>query len=221
MIHNAAQLISLIDQLGFLPLLDMGIGDWSAEARVSPDCHYTYTDDGSFYWPLWEWKGDVIKESGCAYGKFFNGKAAFVSHKWWPDFCNWRRSVYPIPKENSLEEAILYTLSTRGSMVSRDLRRACGLTGGKLRGRFDSCVARLQSACRVLTEDFVYLKDRHGRDYGWGLSLLASAERLMGTASCHTSCSPQESHERLLAQMRHVLPRVPEKTLLKLLEIKR
>lgn len=75
-IHTCAELTEYVDEIGFLPLLDMGIDGWSAEAVTDEDCQYTVLPDGGWEWPLWQWKGPVIRESGCAYGKFFNGKAA-------------------------------------------------------------------------------------------------------------------------------------------------
>lgn len=45
--------------------------------------------------------------------------------KWWPDFCNYRRSTHPYPTEGSFEEAIVETLKLNGSMITRDLRKAC------------------------------------------------------------------------------------------------
>ena len=37
----------------------------------------------------WEWKGPVIRNMNCAYGKLFNGKAGYVSLEWLPDFANY------------------------------------------------------------------------------------------------------------------------------------
>ena len=78
-LHSCPELMEYINQVGFLPLLDMGIEDWSAEAMLDDDCQYVVLPEGGWEWPLWEWKGDIIRESGCAYGKFFNQKAAFIS----------------------------------------------------------------------------------------------------------------------------------------------
>ena len=80
----------------------------------------------------------MLRESRCAYGKFFKRKAAFVSREWWPDFCNYRRSLYPYPEEGSVEEAVLATLKSEGSLITRELRAACGFTGPKMRSRFDA-----------------------------------------------------------------------------------
>ena len=85
----------------------------------------------------------MIKKHGTswnAYGKFFDKKAAFISREWWPDFCNWRRSVFPRPEEGSIEDAILQTLQENGSMITRDLRKACGFMGTKMRSKFDAYI---------------------------------------------------------------------------------
>lgn len=110
LLHSCPELIDYINETGFLPLLSMDINGWSAEEVVDEDCQYTRLPDGGWEWPLWEWKGAILQESGCAYGKFFKDKAAFISREWWPDFCNYRRSVYPYPEAGSIEESILDVL---------------------------------------------------------------------------------------------------------------
>ena len=208
-IHTCAELTAFIDEIGFLPLLRMGVAGWSAEELADEDCQYTLLPDGGWEWPLWEWKGAVIQESGCAYGKFFRGKAGFVSREWWPDFCNWRRQVYPFPSPESVEEAILLTLKENGSLITRDLRALCGFTGPKMRSKFDAYLTRLEMGGYVVTEDFIYPRDRHGRQYGWGWSLLTTPEALFGKNACHPAYTPQESRKRLLCQFKKILPNAP------------
>ncbi len=209
-VHNCPEMIACINETGFLPLLHMGIRGWSADEKVDEDSRYTQLPEGGWEWPLWEWKGPILQESGCAYGKFFDNKAAFISREWWPDFCNYRRSVYPLPEEGSVEESILTTLKTEGSLITRELRAACGFTGPKMRGKFDTYLTRLEMGCYIVTEDFVYPHDRHGRKYGWGWSLLTTPEALFGKEACHPHRTPQESHERLLRQFRKILPDASE-----------
>ena len=148
----------------------------------------------------------MVTEGNCVYGKFFAGKAGFISREWWPDFFNYRRSTHPAPEENSIEEAILLTLAEQGSLITRELRAACGFTGPKMRSRFDGYVTRLQMACRIVTEDFVYPQDKHGHDYGWGWSLLTTPEQLLGRDACRCDRTPEESYQRLFAHLRKVLP---------------
>ena len=146
----------------------MGIAGWSAEEVTDEDCQYTRLPDGGWEWPLWEWKGAILQESGCAYGKFFKDKAAFISRK--------------------------------------------------MRSRFDAYLTRLEMGGYIVTEDFIYPLDRHGREYGWGWSLLTTPERLFGREACHPDRSPQESHERMLIQFRKILPHESEKTYAALLK---
>ncbi len=205
-IGTCHELMAVIEELGFLPLLDGGVAGFSAEEMVDTDCRYVVTADG-WDWPLWKWKGPIITEGNCVYGKFFSGKAGFVSKRWWPDWFNWRRSTKPEPAPGSIEETILLTLQEHGSLITRVLRAMCGFTGGKMRSRFDSYVTRLQMQCRIVTEDFVYPKDRHGRDYGWGWSLLTTPERLLGKEMCQCANTPEQSRQLISEQLHHILPR--------------
>ena len=218
MIHNATELMDYIQQVGFLPLLDSGIAGYSADEAVDPDCRYVLLDDGGWDWPLWDWKGPIVTESDCVYGKFFNKKAGFVSRSWWPDLYNWRRHSHPAPSPGSIEETILMTLREHGSMITRDLRRACGFTEPKMRSRFDGYVTRLQMACRIVTEDFVYPQDKHGKRYGWGWALLSTPEQLLGKEACHCDRTPEESLARMLDHLRRRLPRASEQQITRLIK---
>ena len=217
-IHSCPELIELIQQIGFLPLLDSGIAGFSAEDLVDDECRYVVYSDGGWDWPLWKWKGPVVTDGNCVYGKFFASKAGFISRAWWPDFFNYRRSQHPRPEESSIEEAILLTLSEQGSLITRELRAACGFTGPKMRSRFDNYVTRLQMGCYIVTEDFVYPTDKHGREYGWGWSLLTTPEQLLGRQACLCNRSPEESCQRMLQHLRSFLPDATEKQLQKLLK---
>ena len=217
-IGSCSELIDCIQQIGFLPLLESGIYGFSAEAMVEDDCRYVVFPDGGWDWPLWKWKGQVVAEGNTVYGKFFASKAGFVSREWWPDLCNYRRAVHPAPEEGTIEDAILETLREHGSMITRELRAACGFTGPKMRSRFDSYVTRLQMACRIVTEDFVYPVDRHNREYGWGWALLTTPEQLYGRDFCLCERSPEDSFERMVGHMRKMLPDADERQLKKMLK---
>ena len=72
-------MMELIQKIGFLPLLDSGIEGFSAEDIVAEDCGYVRLPEGGWDWPLWKWKGEIVQEMPCMYGKFFNKKAGFIS----------------------------------------------------------------------------------------------------------------------------------------------
>jgi hypothetical protein len=216
-IYSAALLTDYIHQVGFLPLLDSGVRGFSAEEVVDDDCRYVVLPDGGWDWPLWKWKGPIVSDGHCVYGKFFDKKAGFISFEWWPDFFNYRRSKFPLPDEGSIEHSILMTLAEHGSLITRELRAACGFTGPKMRSRFDSYITRLQMACRIITEDFVYPLDKHNNEYGWGWSLLTTPEQLLGREACQCPYAPEESFQRLLAHFRQILPEASERQILKLI----
>ena len=216
-IHSCPELMAYIKEVGFLPLLDSGIAGYSAEDVVDEDCRYVVFADGGWDWPLWKWKGPIVQEGGCVYGKFFAGKAGFVSREWWADLCNYRRSKYPKPEEGSIEETILLTLAENGSLITRELRAACGFTGSGMRSKFDGYVTRLQMATRIVTEDFVYPQDKHGREYGWGWSLLTIPDALYGREACRCERTPEESFQRIVEHLQQLLTEATDKQIRKLI----
>ena len=217
-IHSCPELIECIQQVGFLPLLESGIEGFCAESMMAEECRFTEFPDGSWEWPLWQWKGPVVTEGNCVYGKFFSGKAGFISREWWPDFYNWRRSQSPRPEEGTIEEDILMTLRENGSMITRELRAACGFTGPKMRGKFDAYIKRLQMACYIVTENFVYPTDKHGHEYGFGWSLLTTPELMLGKDACLCHHTPEESYQRMTEHLMRLLPDATEKQIKKILK---
>ena len=217
-IHNDSQLMAYIQKVGFLPLLSSNIRGFSAEEVVDDDCRYVLLPDGGWDWPLWKWKGAVVTEGNCVYGKFFDKKAGFVSREWWPDLYNYRRSQYPAPVEGSIEDAILMTLREHGSLITRELRAACGFNGPKMRSRFDAYVTRLQMACYIVTEDFVYPVDKHNREYGWGWSLFTTPEQLIGREACACPRTPEESLRRITDWLASLLPNATEKEIMRIIK---
>ena len=211
-------MMELIQQIGFLPLLASGIPGYSAEEMADDDCRYTILPDGGWDWPLWKWKGIILNEGNCVYGKFFNGKAGFISLNWWAHFCNYRRNTYPMPEQGSIEQIILQTIIEQESIINRDLRALCGFTQPKMRSRFDSYVTRLQMACRVVTQDFVYPHDKHGKEYGWGWSVLTTPEALLGHQACSTDCTPTHSLALITKHLHGILPHATDKQIAKLIK---
>ena len=80
-IRSAADIVALTNEWGFLPFFENGIPGFSVEELTPKELWFASDVDGP-----WEWKGPVIRASGCAYGKFFGGKAVFISREWFLDF---------------------------------------------------------------------------------------------------------------------------------------
>ena len=216
-IYSATGMMELIQKIGFLPLLYSGIEGFSAEDIVDEDCRYVTFPEGGWDWPLWKWKGEIVTEMPCMYGKFFNKKAGFISQEWWPDFCNYRRSKNPRPEEESIEGAILSTLQYSGSLITRELRTACGFTGKGMRSKFDGYLTRLEMATYIVTENFIYPRDKHNREYGWGWSLLNTTDDLSGRESCQFNRPAEESYQRVFDHLKEILPDASDKQIIKLI----
>ena len=63
----------------------------------------------------------------------------------------------------------------------------------------------------------MYPTDKHGREYGWGWSLLTTPESLLRDI-CQCERTPQESFERMKAHLSKLLPEATEKQIEKLIK---
>ena len=132
-IERQEQIEQLIREWGFLPFFKNGISGFSIEEMTPPDL--LFGDD--FPNGPWGWKGPIIANWESAYGKFFKGKAGFVSLEWLPDFMNWRRSLYPLKKQGKDACHIYEVLVENESMLSRQLKTASGFTLSRKRKTFN------------------------------------------------------------------------------------
>ena len=210
-IESMEDMAEAVEDFGFLPLFENSLPGFSIEEHASPKVWFP--DDGE---GVWEWKGPVIRETGCAYGKFFEKKAAFVSREWLFDLANYRRDGYDY--EGFFNDGLapygdkyLYDIvEAKGPLLSKELKRAGGY-GKNGRKGFDTSINRLQAQCFVVISDFVYQTDRFGREYGWGIAEYSTPEKLIGEELYRMyEKSPQESYERLLEHFKELLPRTPE-----------
>ena len=202
-------------KLGFLPFFRCGIPGFSVEEMVARE--YWFTDEEG----AWEWKGPIIREGHCAYGKFFNRKAGFVSRAWLPDWVNYRRSRHLAPNDDTaaLDDVVLQTLRRMlGFAKGRGRRAATELESEVAEDEkisLDPILTRLQMEARLVIADFEYNIDRHGNPYGWGVARYTAPESLYG--SFVTERSPEESFARLLDHFRTLFPDSSENRLRKLI----
>ena len=206
-IESKEDVKNAVKKFGILPFFANSIAGFSIEEHVSPDVWFTDKEG------VWEWKGPVIRECSCAYGKFFEKKAAFVSSDLFPDLANFRRDGYDFDARfedglASFRERDLYELLDGNAPVLSKILKAEGnyRKGGKV--GFETLITRLQEQCYVLIDDFVYERDKHGKPYGWGVAEYSTPERFFGEAfrkSVYTR-KPEESRERLLAHVSSLFP---------------
>lgn len=205
------ELEDLIDEAGFVPFFTNEIDGFSIEEHIGKGCWYNDGDNG--FWPAWEWKGPVINDMKCAYGKFLNGKAMYVSAKFFPDFANYRRDGYDFDARYddglaSFYDKELYDLlSANAPVMSKKLKKLGDYGKGGKKG-FDTMITRLQKQCYVVTSDFRYETDRFGNAYGWGVAEYSTPEEFLGkkfTSNVYKR-SPEESYERLVKHFVKILP---------------
>lgn len=209
-IRSKADLIDAIEEYGFLPFFENSIRGFSIEEHVAPECWYDSVTDN---WPVWEWKGPVIRETGCGYGKFFEKKACFISKAWFPDFANYRRDGYDFDARYddgiaALKDKQLYDLIEKNApILSKELKQLGNYRKGGVKG-FDTVINRLQAQGYVLISDFVYMKDRYGNPYGWGVAEYSTPERMMGDRFTDKvyQRSPEESYERIAEHFTRLFP---------------
>ena len=207
-IRTKDDLEEAVEGLGFLPFFTNSIPGFSIEEHVSEECWFT---DGP---GVWEWKGPVIRGTSCAYGKFFEKKACYVSAEWFPDLANYRRDGYDMDarfedEKASWREMRLYSLiEENGPLLSKELKRIGGYGGKEGEKGFDTLIARLQAMGYVVISDFVYATDRLGRPYGWGTAQYATAERQLGERFREAVYrrEPRESRERVLERLAGIVP---------------
>lgn len=218
-IRTMKDLTEAVETLGFLPLFQNSIPGFSVEEHAAPSAWFS-EEPG-----VWEWKGPVVRETGCAYGKFFERKAAFISVDWFPDFANLRRDGYDFDARYddglaSLQDKALFELvDANAPVLSKRLKKLGDYRKGGRKG-FDTSMNRLQTQCYCLISDFVYLTDKHGNQYGWGVAQYSTPEKFMGARFTDAvyARTPEESRSRVLEHLRNLLPETEESIIRKFLQ---
>ena len=214
-IQTKRDLVEAVQAFGILPLFRNRIPGFSVEEHAAPSAWFG-SEEG-----VWEWKGPVIRESGCAYGKLFENKAAFVSLDWFPDLANLRRDGYDFDARYddglaSAGDLFLYNLVAQNAPVLTGQLKELGnykksAEGGKT--GFETRMTRLERQCYVIIRDFVYLRDRRGKPYGWGVAEYSTPEKEFGAAFTDRvyQREPAESAEKLLRHLHSILPETAER----------
>lgn len=175
-------------------------------------------------WKVWNWKGPLINDLNCAYGKFFEKKAVYISKEWFPDFANYRRSGYDFEERyedglSSFRDKYLYDLIEQNAPVlSKRLKSMGNYRKGGNKG-FDTSITRLQAQSYVLISDFLYMIDKYGNEYGWGVAEYSTPEDFMGADFVDQvyERTPEESYKKILEHMKSILPEADENMIRKIL----
>lgn len=215
-IKTKQDLIDAIEEFGIVPFFENNIKGFSIEENVDPKVYFS---DGP---GVWEWKGPVILETKCAYGKLFNKKAAFVRKDIYYDLANYRRDGYDFEARVSdglvyYNEEFLYNIiASRHSILSKTAKAIGGYVKPKEKGKdawvprkgFDTTITNLQMKGYVLISDFDYEVDKNGEFYGWGIARYTTPEEYYGKTfakRCYKR-SPEESYKKLFRLIKKINP---------------
>ena len=206
-IDSCEALEDAVDKYGVLPFFVNSIDGFSVEEHILPEYWFGETEGA------WDWKGKVIRDTHCAYGKLFGGKACFMRADLYRELANFRRDGYDFDARYDdglakyADKQLYDLIDGNAPVVSKYLKKLGDYRKGGNKG-FDSGISRLQAQCYVLTSDFVYMTDRHGRPYGWGLAEYSTPEKFFGSEfSDHVyDREPQESYDILFAHIKKLCP---------------
>ena len=226
-VRTRQDLIDAVQTFGIVPYFATSIPGFSLEEHCPPGVLFSDSGDDT-----WEWKGPVIRETGCAYGKFFEKKSTYVSREWFVDLANYRRDGYDFDARYDdglakFQDKQLYDLiEEKAPILSKELRQSGGYAYSgrwqKTEGKkgFDPSITRLQEQCYVLISDFVYTLDKHGNRRGWGVAEYSTPEKFMGESFTEQVYrrKPEESRDRLMEHLISLFPAVPEASLKKFLK---
>ena len=219
-IRNQKDLEEAVQTLGFVPFFTNSIQGFSVKEHIDPAAWFPDEGEG-----IWEWKGPVIRNTGCAYGKFFEKKAVFISKEWFPDFANLRRGglsfdeMYDFGLIPYPHKVFYDVLRQRAPVTSSELRFFAGY-GKEAKKGFDPLITCLQGKCLVLISDFVYQRDRYGLPYGWGVAQYSTPEIYFGPdfADLAFDAPVERSYERIMEHLHAILPLADEKQLKRILK---
>lgn len=209
---------------GFLPFFSCGIEGFSIEENTPEYLWFSKDIDGP-----WEWKGPIIALGTAAYGKFFRGKAGFVSLQWLPHLINYRRKKLRLSK-SSPEYKIYEAVCANESMLSNELKKECGYIAQRTthlsqiekaylkankqkkthsaKSQFDSLVNKLQMSTYLVAADFEYSYTKQGDRYGWGRARYTTPELMYGDIEL-PKCSAKQSYELMVKHLSNMLSDAP------------
>lgn len=217
-LKSAEDIVGLVKEIGFLPFFRNNIEGFSVE-ECTPSRLWFTGEEGP-----WEWKGPIARGGECVYGKFFRGKAGFVSLDIFPDLANYRRDGYDFDARYddglaALKDKTVYdAVEQNGAILSKKLKSLFNFKKGGNKG-FDSIITRLQMQTYINIADFEYMRDKNGERYGWGVAVYTTPEHCFGKlASSAYSTDPQKSKELLIKRLREVLPHASESEIARLIK---
>ena len=209
MIRSREELCQAVTEYGFLPFFRSVIHGLSLEDMA--DSSIWFPPDGM---GAWDWKEDVIRMTGGAYGSFFCGSPGFVSRDMVFPLLSYRRNGYDFEgfsndghaKKN--ERLVYGILEETGEENSAFLKAKSGLSDSS----FSEAMKGLQMNGFAIVSGFDYRLTKDGRKYGWGITRYALPEAVFGedAESMIDRNSPEEALMLMKDHLEKLFPEEPE-----------
>ncbi len=224
-IKTYRELISLINETGFLPLFKNEIEGFSAEEYVSP--LYWWTGDREQ--DPWQWREIIAGTGEVAYGKFFGRKAGFISMEWLPVFVNFRRDGYDFDArwDDGLANIRHKRIMDCFEKDSDDrIKEYMGLQLKQFAGfgkdgykNFDGIMTELQMQTYLTIKEFQRKRNKKGQEYGMSVCVYCRPEDLWGYDVVTDSYNeePLASKEKIYSRLKELYPDADEKAMDRLL----
>ena len=208
-IRTWQELINWINEIGFLPLFGNGVTGFSTREIIAASRQ-------------------------VAYGRFFGGKAGFISLEWLPCFANFRRQGYDFDARwedglaNRREKMIMDFMMEidedgdvtykNDRILSTDLKKMAGFGKGKEKN-YPGITTGLQMQTYLVITDFRRRKNKRGEEYGMSVSVLQPPEAVWGRGAVTKAYgeSPAQSWDRIFEHVRSAYPASPDKEIIKLI----
>ena len=218
-IRTAGELVDWVEEVGFLPFFAGEIDGFSAEEHVAA-AHWWTGDKAT---DPWEWREIIAAGHRVAYGKFFDGKAGFISREWLPWFANARRDGYDFDGKwqsggaNRREKAVMEhfmdvesedePVFSNAAILSTELKKLSGFGKGGEKN-FPGILTGLQAQLYLVIGGFRRRENKRGEEYGMAVSVLQTPESIWGyeTLSAAYGEDPADSWQRIYDHVRARFP---------------
>ena len=229
-IRSAKELTAWVEEIGFLPFFANEITGFSAEEHVAADTWWT----GNKATDPWEWREEIAASHAVAYGKFFDGRAGFISQRWLPYFANARRIGWDFDgkwqdgRASAREKAIMELfvdpesddepVFSNAAILSTDLKQRAGFGKGGEKN-YPGILAGLQMQLYLVIGGFQRRTNKRGDTYGMPVSVIMTPESIWGYEIITSAYGekPAESWQRIFDHTREMYSEADEKSIIKLI----
>ncbi len=219
-INTFDELMETVDREGFLPLFRNGIRGFSVEDRTRTAGWWT----GLEQIDPWEWRALAARNAEVAYGKFFDGRAGFISLEWFPVFANWKRDGYDFDalfedgKATMRQKKIMDLFMNGEELFSFEAKRKAGF-GKEGERNFEGTLTSLEKASYLVIRDFRRRVNKKGGEYGWHIAVLTAPESIWGYDAVTADYSEESavSKQRITDHLSSLYPQAGEAEILSVL----